>query len=130
MKIIIPVDGISGSGSRIAESFHNTEFACVFNNSNQTYEWIATKNVIRAGELGEELKEKEISVVISKNMPLMALGFFTDSGLKVYKAENKSIEENIQMFRNNQLIQLTNAIAKSTSNCSGSCGSCSTTCNS
>lgn len=130
MKIIIPVDGISGSGSRIAESFHNTEFACVYNNSNQTYEWIATKNIIRAGELGEELMEKEISVVISKNMPLMALGFFTDSGLKVYKAENKSIEENIQLFRNNQLIQLTNAIAKSTSNCSGGCGSCSTTCNS
>ncbi|MFY9151614.1 MAG: NifB/NifX family molybdenum-iron cluster-binding protein [Prolixibacteraceae bacterium] len=130
MKIIIPVEGISGSERRIADSFHNTEFACIYNNSNQNYEWIETKNMIKAGELGEELKAKEIGVVISRNMPLMALGFFTDSGLKVYKAENKSIEENIHLFSHHQLVQLTNAIAKSTSTCSGSCGSCSTTCNS
>lgn len=130
MKIIIPIDNFSSSEKRISDSFHNTEYACIYNNSNQTFEWITTKNMIRAGELGEELKQQGISVVISRNMPLMALGFFTESGLSVYKAENKSIEENIQLFKNNKLVQFTNSVAKSSSSCTGSCGSCSTTCKS
>lgn len=130
MKIIIPVQDISDANKRIADSFHNTEYACIYNKTTQTYEWLGTKCMIKSGDLGEELKQKEISVVISRNMPLMALGFFTESGLKVYKAENKSIEENIQLFADNQLIQLTNELAKSTTDCSGSCGSCDTTCKS
>ena len=131
MKIIIPVVDNCGAKKSIAGSFHNAEYACIYNCSTQFYEWIALKSIIKKeGNLNTELKHKGISVVISNNMPLMALGCFTDNGLAVYKAENGSIEENIQLFTANQLKPLTHATAKNSSECAGSCNSCRTTCKS
>jgi predicted Fe-Mo cluster-binding NifX family protein len=127
MKIILPV---TDKNRGIARSFHNAELACIYNCTNQTYEWVDTKSIsAKSGDLAEELKNIGISAVISTQMPLMALGFFTDSGLMVYKATSESIEENIRLFTANQLIPLTNALAKSSANCSGSCGACQTSCN-
>ena len=128
MKIILPV---LAKNKGIAQSFHNTDHACIYNFTNQTYEWVETKNINSANDgLAEELRRIGISAVISTHMPLMALGFFTDSGLMVYKAISENIEENIRLFAGNQLEQLTNAKVKSSSNCFGSCGSCKTSCNS
>ncbi len=130
MKIIIPVVAQTGAKSSIANSFHNTELACIYDSSNHTCEWIATKSMIREGTLALALEQNEIRAVISKNMPLMALGFFTDSGITVYKAENASIEDNIELFTARKLKIMTNASVKSEPDCSGSCSSCHTTCKS
>jgi predicted Fe-Mo cluster-binding NifX family protein len=128
MKIILPVTENKASGRIIARSFHNAELACVYNCSNQTSEWLSTKNIsTKTGNLGETLKQIGIEAVISYQMPLMALGFFTESGLTVYKAESESIEENIRMYTENLLIPLTNANSKSFSSCTSSCNSCSST---
>jgi len=128
MKIILPVMENNDSGRSIARGFHNANLACIYNCSNQTSEWLPAKNISQnAGNLGAELKRIGIGAVISYQMPLMALGFFTDSGLTVYKAESTSIEENIRMFTENRLEPLTNAISKSGSACSSSCNSCSST---
>ncbi len=129
MKIIIPIVDAETKKS-IADSFHSTESACVYNTIDKSVEWIATKNMIKMGSLEAVLREHEISAVISKNMPLMALGFFTDSGLVVYKAESSNIEENIDWFLSKRLKRMTNASVKISSDCSGSCGSCHTTCKS
>jgi predicted Fe-Mo cluster-binding NifX family protein len=131
MKIIIPVVGRNGSIKSIAQSFHNTEQACIYNCTNKTYEWVSTKSIsVKSVDLAEELRNIGISAVISTQMPLMALGFFTESGLSVYQATSESIEENIRLFAANQLKPLTNALAKSSASCTGSCSACSTSCNS
>lgn len=128
MKIIFPVTENNSSGRSIAQSFHNADMACVYNCTNQTSEWLSTKSIRqKAGDLGEALKQIGIEAVISYQMPLMALGFFTESGLTVYKAESESIEENIRMFAENLLVPLTNANSKSFSSCTSSCNSCSST---
>jgi len=128
MKIILPV---TDKNKGIAPSFHNAELACIYNCTNQTYEWMTTKSIrSKSGDLAEELKNIGISAVISTQMPLMALGFFTESGLMVYKAASESIEENIRLFTANLLKPITNALAKSSADCSGSCSACKTSCNS
>lgn len=130
MKIIFPVNGQLGENMRIANSFHNTELACIYDTVKGSLEWVATKNMIREAALDVVLKQNEISVVITRNMPLMALGFFTDNGLNVYQADGENILENIELFHQNRLLQLTNSTAKMSSVCSGSCGTCNTTCKS
>ncbi len=131
MKIIIPVIDNDKFKMKIAQSFHNSEFACIYNCIDKNYEWINTKSISqKSGNLGVELKRNGITAVISNQIPLMALGFFTESGLTVYKAESGNIEENINLFIKNRLIRLTNETAKSSSACAGSCSSCNTTCKS
>jgi predicted Fe-Mo cluster-binding NifX family protein len=89
---------------------------------------LSTKSISENGDdLGDALKRIGIGAVISQQMPLMALGFFTDSGLTVYKAESENIEENIRMFIDNQLNPQTNTSSKFSSFCSSSCSSCSST---
>lgn len=128
MKIILPVTENNASGRSIARGFRNADLACIYNCSNQTSEWLSTKSISEnAGDLGDTLKQIGIGAVISYQMPLMALGFFTDSGLTVYKAESENIEENIRMFTENRLEPLTNATSKSGSACTSSCSSCSST---
>lgn len=128
MKIILPVTENKASGRSIARGFHNADLACIYNCSNQTSEWLPAKSIIQsAGELGAALKRIGIGAVISNQMPLMALGFFTDSGLTVYKAESESIGENIRMFTENQLKPMTNLTSKNSSACTSSCNSCSST---
>ena len=128
MKIILPV---VDKNKGVAQSFHNAEQACIYNCINQTYEWISTKSIsTKSGNLAEELRRIGISAVISTQMPLMALGFFTESGLKVYKAASISVEENIRLFAVNQLNLMTNASAKNSSDCAGSCSACQISCNS
>jgi predicted Fe-Mo cluster-binding NifX family protein len=128
MKIILPIVENQASGRSIARGFYNADLACIYNCNNQTSEWLPTKSIIQnAGDLGGALKRYGIGAVISYQMPLMALGFFTDSGLAVYKAESGNIEENIRMFTENRLKPLTNATSKNGSACSSSCSSCSST---
>jgi predicted Fe-Mo cluster-binding NifX family protein len=128
MKIILPVTENQDLGRSIARGFYKTDLACIYNCSNQTSEWLSTKSISQnAGDLGDALKRIGIGAVISYQMPLMALSFFTDSGLPVYKAESGNIEENIRMFTENRLKPLTNATSKSSSACSSSCSSCSST---
>lgn len=130
MKIIIPVVDSNNATRSIANSFHNTKLACIYDSAKGSFEWIATKNMITSGSLDTVLKKNEISVVITRNMPLMALGFFTESGVKVFQAESEDILENIELFNRNGLLRMTNASGKMNSLCSGSCGSCNTACKS
>ena len=128
MKIILPVTENSTSGRSIARGFRNADLACIYTCNNQSSEWLPIKSISQnAGDLADALKRIGIGAVISFQMPLMALGFFTDTGLTVYKAESENIEENIRMFTENMLQPLTNATSKIGSACSSSCNSCSST---
>jgi predicted Fe-Mo cluster-binding NifX family protein len=126
MKIILPVTENQASGRSIARGFYKANLACIYNCNNQTSEWLPTNSISQnGGDLGDALKRIGIGAVISYQMPLMALVFFTDCGLIVYKAESENIEENIRMFTENLLEPLSNATSKIGSACSSSCNSCS-----
>jgi predicted Fe-Mo cluster-binding NifX family protein len=131
MKIVIPVTEKCSSEQRIAESFHNSEYVCIYNNADHSFELILSRNISsNPGNLGTELKHLGVGAVISRQMPLMALGFFAESGLQVFQAKGEDIEENIRLFNLCQLPLLTAQLAKNTSPCNGSCGSCNTVCKS
>ena len=130
MKIVIPVNHPSDTRKSISKSFHNSEYVCIYNNADQSLEWILARKISSTpGNLGIELKRQGIGAVISPQMPLMALSFFAESGLPVFQAKGEDIEENIRLFNLSQLPPLTAQLAK-VSSCSGSCGSCDTTCKS
>ena len=130
MKVIIPVIDNQSGRNNIASGFHNAEYVCIYDCANTTCEWVRTKDISNhSGIFGQELISQNITTVISHSMPLMALGVFTDCGLKVLKSSGTNLQYNIELFQNNQLEAIT---AKSTlvmSACSGSCKSCKTTCN-
>jgi predicted Fe-Mo cluster-binding NifX family protein len=130
MNIILPVIDNKDAKDMIAQGFHNTEYACIYNSTDNTYEWLETKEIsVKEGNLSLALKRRGIYTIISSHMQLMALGLFVDSGLKVYKAKGNSVTENIKLFNDNQLKPFTVQFAVGATNCSGTCSSCDTSCN-
>ena len=130
MKIIIPIIDNNRSKDNIAQGFHNAGYVCIYDCSSNTYEWLTINELApNAGNLSLELKRRGIFTVISGYMSLMALGLFTESGLKVYKAESDSVQENIKLFLENKLPPLTTQSILGMSACIGSCNSCGSSCN-
>jgi len=125
MKIIMPVADLESAKDKIAQSFHNADFACLYNTVDRSFEWLPAKEISKSvGNLSIELKRKGIFIVISGQMSLMALGLFTESGITVLKAQGSSIVENIQLFHEEKLKPLSPQLAAS---CNASCASCSST---
>ncbi len=130
MKVIIPVIDNQNGRNNIASGFHNAEYVCIYDCANTTCEWVRTKDISnQTGIFGQELISQNITTVISQSMPLMALGVFTDCGLKVLKSSGTDLHYNLELFQNNQLEAITAQSTLVMSACSGSCKSCKTTCN-
>jgi predicted Fe-Mo cluster-binding NifX family protein len=130
MKVIIPVIDNQSGRNNIASGFHNAEYVCIYDCTNTTCEWVRTKDISNhSGIFGQELLSQNITTVISQSMPLMALGVFTDCGLKVLKSSGTNLQYNIELFQKNQLEAITAQTTLVMSACSGSCKSCKTTCN-
>ena len=129
MNIILPVIDNKSGKDEIAEGFHNAEHACIYNNTNNSFEWLAVKDITNEpGNLTLELKRKDIYTVISNHIMPMALALFIESGLKVYKARGKSVKENIKLFNENQLESFSFHVESDVSYCHTSCGPCSSSC--
>ena len=129
MRIIMPVIDNKNEKNNIANGFLNSEYVCVYDSEEQSYEWLATEEISKkAGNTSLKLKQKGIRAVISSDITFMALGLFVESGLKVYKARGKSVQENIKYFQDEELDQFTPLGAMSGSSCHGSCSSCGTSC--
>ncbi len=130
MKVIIPVTNNQDLKEEVAYSFHNSEYVCVFNAEEKTYEWLNTNEISeKTGNLSVELKRKGIYTVISNQMPLMALGLFIESGIKVLKAKSVSLKENIELYLNNKLQPMPFGYSPDYVGCSTSCSSCKSSCN-
>ena len=131
MKVIIPVVNDKEDKNRLAKSFHNASYACIFNTLNGSCEWYSTMEITeKPGNLSLALKRMGVYTVISSSMPFMALGLFTDIGMTIYKAQGDNLNENIDLFINKRLERFTlQSTLGGSGNCSGSCGSCGTSCN-
>jgi predicted Fe-Mo cluster-binding NifX family protein len=127
MKVILPVIDDQGARNMLANSFHNARFVCIYDSQTHDSEWCSINDISeKPGNLTLGLKKRGIYTVISPQMPLMALGLFIESGLKVFRSESKNVEENIRLLNNNQLRSYEVFDAMGMSSCSsGSCNSCS-----
>jgi len=118
MKIIIPVIDNNLGKNVIAPGFHNTDFACIYDKDESTYQWIEKKDLsIKEGNLSIQLKLKGIYTIITSEIELLTLSLFNDLGLKVYKSNTGSVEENIKLFESNQLKLFTLKTANGIINC-------------
>ncbi|MFB6343026.1 NifB/NifX family molybdenum-iron cluster-binding protein [Saccharicrinis sp. FJH2] len=129
MKVIIPVVDTERSRNVLAKSFHNAEFASVYDTDSRMVEWIETSSISEdVGNISIGLKKMGIYAVISQQMPPMALGLFVESGINVYRAEGDDLQENILYFIDEELELFSSQMAfETTPSCGSSCNSCSST---
>jgi len=81
MNIIIPVTDNKDAKDIIAQGFHNTYYACVYNSTDNIYEWMDTNEFIQMeGNISLALKRRGILTIITSHIHLMALGLFNESG--------------------------------------------------
>lgn len=124
MNIIIPVIDDNTSKFNIAKGFHTTDVVCVYNTLNNSYEWFKQKDISSFEEnLSVSLKRRGIYTIITSQMPYMAFRLFKESGLVVCKSRGKSVEENIQLFLNDELEAFTPQLHFGTAY--SACSSCS-----
>jgi predicted Fe-Mo cluster-binding NifX family protein len=133
MNIIIPVIDNKEGKFNMAKGFHKTDHVCVYNTLNNSYEWFKNKEISNSEDnLSLSLKRKGIYTIITSQIPFLALRLFKESGLLVYKAKSKSLEENIAFFLKDELDPFTpqihfGAAGSACSACSSS--SCGPDCN-
>ena len=123
MKIIIPVTDDSQGKNIIATGFHNTNFVCIYDSEEKNYQWLNKNEIsVNEGNLCLQLKLRGISTIITSEIELMTLSLFTDVGLKVYKSNAGSVEQNIKLFELDQLnpFSFKSAIGVINCDCKGS----------
>lgn len=130
MKVILPVIDDDKSKNDVAAGFHNSDYVCIYDSEKDTYEWAHTAEITQqVGNLSIELKRKGIQTIISNQLPMMALSLFIDSGLEVFQAMSKKVNENIDMLLKDKLPSFTMRSATPPTGCSSSaCASCHSDC--
>lgn len=126
MKVIIPVsEDVKTSHLRVDE-FRFASKAYIFDCDTNSNDLVPLDQLIKdAGNLTLELKSKGIFTVISPNMSYMSLSLFLDSQLQVYKANGLNLQENIQLYLNDQLEPYNKFSTFGAGGCTPTaCGSC------
>ena len=124
MKVILPVMDGAKSKYELAAGFDDTEFVCIYDTETSQYEWMPLSEICaKIGNLSFALKRKGVFCIITNELPLLALGLFTESGLKVYKAKGVSLQENIELFNSGSLKKYSAIDTIEMAGCSSSCSS-------
>lgn len=132
MKVMLPVKNNKIGKNEIAESFHNIDFVCIYDNNLKTTTWLHVNNISETvGRLTFEMYQQGIKSIITRNISPMGLSMFKRNGINVYKAQSFDVLTNTKLFQANQLkIFTTEESREIFSSCSSSsCSSCSSTCN-
>jgi predicted Fe-Mo cluster-binding NifX family protein len=131
MKVMLPVKDGSTLKNEMAESFHNIQFICVYDNNSKTLEWFHSDEISKTqGGLNAGLIKNGIFSIISPSITPMVLNMFNRNGIRVFKAQTINVSTNISLFCNNQLNAFTAVDSKKTSACYSSlCSGCSSNCN-
>lgn len=126
---MLPIVDKKSGREKVAQGFHNAKEVCIYDSLSNSYEWMRAQEISKnPGDFSNELKRLGIKTVISCYMPPMALRIFARSGLNVYKARGNSVTENVRFFRKKQLEPFTSQATREMWGCSGSCGTCGTSC--
>lgn len=110
MKVIIPVESKS-LDVPICPSFGRTLFFVSYETENGKYEFIDNSAVSSQGGAGIKAAQKLVDIgadaVISYRCGENAAEVLNAAGIKIYKAQDGSVSENIAKFKNNVLPLLT-----------------------
>ena len=132
MKIGFPIEK-KHTSTMIADSFHGSEWiGSIDLFSAELKKYSVTELEAKTGydNLFSILNELEIKTVVCKKMQPMALKFFSDHRILVYRATSGDIQANIELLKEGKLNRFTTNMAEPSgcgSSCSGSsCSSCGT----
>lgn len=125
MKIGFPIQA-AGSKSMAAD-FHGCEFIGIYDYANKTFAEENVETLYSKSEnynLFSVLDELGIKVVVCNKMKPMALKFFNEQKITVYKAEVDHVDLNLELLFDGQLKRFLPQMAEASS-CGSSCSSCS-----
>ncbi len=111
-------------------NLHSSKLFGVFDTQNQSVKILTTKSIKEDGkDLIHFLKSESINFIISPEFHSMAARFFENNGIGVYKAQQRQVLTNIELFQQNLLSSFGAADAIKKIACSAKCNSCPSTCN-
>lgn len=108
MKVAIPTDNENGLKSELAEHFGRARNFLIYDTGSGSFENYPNPEVAGGRELPPDfLARLEIDSVISFGLGPAAYEKFKNHEIKMYKAVNKSLLENIEILKKGELPQLT-----------------------
>ncbi len=131
MKIAFPLEE-TGS-SRLAASFHGSDYLGVVDAATEEIEYYSTKVLMEESgqsDLSMIFKEMDVETMFCSEMPAMALQFFRGNNLKVYQSISSLLKINLQLFNEDKLPEYHPDAAIRKGCNSGSCDTASSSCSS
>ncbi len=130
MKICIPIIGRNEAlVNLLAEDFYKANFYCVHDLEKEDNEVFSKSELMnRFGlDLRKGSDDDVVKAIISPNVRPMAFKILKDNDIKVFRPNGKMVDENIAMFKNEQLFEHDIETVEDPSSCGLSCKSCSST---
>ena len=110
MKIALPIESKS-SDIPVCPSFGRAAFFAIYDTETKTYEFIKNEAAESQGGAGikaaQALADNKINVLITFRCGQNAAEVLNNADIKMYKAENGSVADNIAKFNDKKLSVLT-----------------------
>jgi len=107
MKIAVPIDGEGGLEDTVAEHFGRAKNFLVYDTETRSFEIFPNPEVAGGTEFPPDfLYRKEVKTIIVFSLGTLAYNKFKNYNVKMYKAVNGAIAENIQKLKENKLREL------------------------
>jgi len=122
MKICIPIANNDGIESKVNAHFGSALNFLIYNEAEKSFEIIANGNAHHSHGMCQPLSQlngKEIDVIICGGMGVRAVQKLNQGGVKAFraKAQNLTVEEILDCFKNNELEEITVNSACQDHNC-------------
>ena len=113
MKIVVTSAG-ENKESIMDPRFGRAAFFAVYDSEEGTYEMIDNSaNLVAGGagiRAGQTMDDNNVDAVITGNVGPNAMNVLKVSGIKIYRGENISVEENIDKFNKGELKEITETV--------------------
>ena len=128
MKIALPTIDIYANKNVLAGGWHVNGSICVYDTEQKKGSWLRTTDLAaNMGDLLPALEAQTVEAIIAEQMHPMALKILVNKGFKVYKAQGKELEVNIELFEKKELICYSHEAAMELAVvCGGECTTCET----
>lgn len=107
MKIAIPTDGKKGLEDTIAEHFGRAGNFLVYDTETKIFDIYPNPEISGKAELPPDFLHRQgVEAIIVFSLGLMAYNKFKNYNIKMYKAIEGTVTENIQKLKDNELKEL------------------------
>jgi predicted Fe-Mo cluster-binding NifX family protein len=122
MKVCFPVEADQGLNSKVYGHFGSAPLFILFDTETRTVSSLNNRDADHAhGQCSpvDALNGEKVDAIIVGGIGKGAINKLSAMNIKVYSAAKKTVEENLGVFENNQMIELTQK-----DGCSGHGGDC------